>query len=150
MSAFAQDPTTQSSYAFLETSPLITGKQRWTGRVLTGLTGAFLLVDGGAKLFKPAGIVQATVQLGYPESQIVGIGIVLLACTILYLIPRTSAFGAMLLTGYLGGAVATNLRVSGPWFNILFPVFFGSLIWAGLYLRDERLRSLFAQSQPRN
>jgi hypothetical protein len=142
MSAFTQDPATQSSHAHLETSPVITGKQRWTGRALTGLAGAFLLSDGGAKLFKPVGVVQATVQFGYPESQIVGLGIVLLACTILYLIPRTSVLGAVLLTGYLGGAVATNLRVSGPWFNILFPVFFGFVVWAGLYLRDGRLRSL--------
>jgi hypothetical protein len=142
MSAFIQDPITESTHTHLEVSPVVTGKQRWTGRVLTGLTGAFLLFDGGAKLFKPAAVVQATVQLGYPESQIVGMGSLLLGCTILYLIPRTSVLGAVLLTGYLGGAVATNLRVSGPWFNILFPVFFGSLVWAGLYLRDGRLRSL--------
>jgi DoxX-like family len=142
MSAFTQDPATQSPHAHLEASPVITAKQRWTGRVLTTLVGAFLVADGGAKLFKPVGVVQATVQLGYPASQIVGLGIVLLACTILYLIPRTSVLGAVLLTGYLGGAVATNLRVSGPWFNILFPVFFGFIAWAGLYLRDGRMRSL--------
>ena len=74
------------------------------------------------KLFKPAPVVQATLQLGYPESVIVGIGIALLASTVLYLIPRTALLGAVLLTGYLGGAVATHVRVSGPLFNIIFPV----------------------------
>jgi DoxX-like family len=96
------------------------------------------------KLAKPAPVVQATLQLGYPESTILGIGIVLLICTVLYLIPRTALFGAALLTGYLGGAVASNVRVNTPWFNILFPVFFGCVVWAGLYLRDRRLRSIFS------
>ena len=119
-------------------------KQLWTGRVLSGLVSAFFLLDAGMKLFKPAPVVQATLKLGYPESTIVGLGIVLLACTILYLIPRTAIFGAILLTGYLGGAVASDLRVSAPWFNILFPIVFGCVAWAGLYLRDRRLRSILA------
>lgn len=122
----------------------ISRTQLWTGRVLSGIASIFFLLDGVMKLVKPAPVVQATVQLGYPESTIVGIGVVLLVSTILYLIPRTAVFGAILLTAYLGGAVATNVRVSAPWFNILFPVFFGCFVWAGLYLRDNRLRSILS------
>jgi hypothetical protein len=122
----------------------VSKKALWAGHVLSALPALFLLVDGAAKLFKPAPVVEGTLQLGYPESSIVGIGIVLLVSTILYLIPRTSVLGAILLTGYLGGATATHVRVDGPLFNILFPVVFGALLWAGLYLRDERLRALVA------
>jgi hypothetical protein len=123
----------------------ISRSQLWTGRVLSGLVIAFFLFDGGAKLFKPAPVVQACLQLGYPESTIVGIGIVLLASTLLYLIPRTAILGAVLLSGYLGGAVATNVRVSAPLFNIIFPVFFGCLVWTGLALHDGRVRTLLAR-----
>jgi hypothetical protein len=122
----------------------ISRSQVWTGRVLSGLVSAFFVMDGVMKLLKPAPVVQATLQLGYPESTIIGIGVVLLVCTVLYLVPRTSALGAILLTGYLGGAVASQLRVGATWFNILFAVVFGCVVWAGLYLRDSRLRSLFA------
>ncbi len=126
-------PTTHAS---------ISNKELWTGRILSGLGAAFMLLDGGMKLFKPAAVVKATVQLGYPESVIIGLGTVLLASTLLYLIPRTAFLGAVLLTGYLGGAVATNVRVSGPLFNIVFPVFFGAVLWGGLWFRDQRLRGL--------
>jgi len=103
----------------------------------------FLLFDGGGKLVKSANVVQWHVQLGYPESVILPLGIVLLISTVLYVIPRTSVLGAILLTGYLGGAVATNVRIGDPLFtHILFPVYFGVLIWLGLYLRDRRLRAL--------
>jgi len=114
----------------------------WAGRIISGLPGLFLLVDGGMKLVKPPLVVEATVQLGYPESVIVGLGIVLTVSTLLYLIPRTSILGAILLTGYLGGAVATNVRVSANWFNILFPVVLGALLWGGLWLREVRLQAL--------
>jgi len=106
------------------------------------LPALFLLVDGVMKLIKPAVVVEATVQLGYPESVIVGLGIVLLVCTALYAIPRTAVLGAILLTGYLGGAVATHVRVGDGVFPILFPVILGALLWGGLFLRDERLRAL--------
>jgi len=109
---------------------------------MSGLPALFLLVDGGMKLFKPPVVVEATVQLGYPESAIVGIGVVLLICTILYLIPRTAILGAILLTGYLGGAVATQVRVSAVLFNIIFPVVVGALLWGGLWLRDRELHDL--------
>ncbi len=114
----------------------------WTGRALTGLAGAFLILDGAMKLAKPAVVVEATKQLGYPKSAIVGIGIVLLACTLLYLIPRTSILGAVLLTGYLGGAVASNMRAGQPLFNIVFPVIFACIAWGGLWLREARLEQL--------
>jgi hypothetical protein len=114
----------------------------WTGRILTGLVAAFMLLDAAMKLAKPEFVVKATVELGYPESVIVGLGIVLAVCTVLSLIPRTSILGAILLTGYLGGACASHLRHGDGWFPILFPVVFGMLLWGGLCLRDERLRTL--------
>ena len=115
----------------------------WTGRIMSALPALFLFVDGVGKLVKPAPVVEGTVQLGYPESVLLGLGIVLLACTVLYGIPRTAILGAILLTGYLGGAVATHVRVGSPLFShILFPVYVAVLLWGGLYLRDERLRVL--------
>jgi DoxX-like family len=135
----------QSGYCTVSnyTTP-ISGKMLWAGRILSGLPSLFLLVDGALKLVKPAPVVvaEATARLGYPESVILPIGIVLLGCTILYLIPRTAVLGVILLTGYLGGAVATHVRVGESWFSIVFPVILGVLIWGGLYLRDVRLRGL--------
>ena len=112
------------------------------GRVVSWVVAAFLLVDGVAKLFKPGPVVEGTVKLGYSENTIVPIGIVLIACTVLYLIPRTAVLGAILLTGYLGGAVATHVRAADGVFPIVFGVMFGALVWLGLYLRDARLREL--------
>ena len=117
-------------------------KRLWASRATGGLPALFLLVDGAMKLIKPAAVVEATVQLGYPESTLVGTGVVLLVSTVLYLLPRTAILGAVLLTGYLGGAVATHVRTAGPPFNVLFPVVFGALLWIGLWLRDARLRDL--------
>jgi len=115
----------------------------WTGRTLSSLAIAFLLLDGVMKLFTPAPVVEAMIRLGYPVSESVGIGMVLLACVALYAIPRTSFLGAILLTGYLGGAVATHVRVSDPLFShILFPIYFGTVIWLGLFLRNQKLRTL--------
>lgn len=116
----------------------------WVGRIISGLPALFLLMDGAMKLFKPAFVVDATVKLGYPENVIIPIGVVLIICTILYLIPKTSVLGAILLTGYLGGAVATHVRTGESLFSIVFPVIFGVLLWLGLYLRDSRLRALFS------
>jgi hypothetical protein len=117
-------------------------KRLWTGRALTGLSAAFFIFDAGMKLFKPPVVVQATIQLGYPESTIVGIGVALLASTLLYLNPRTSILGAILVTGYLGGAVASNVRAAQPVFNIVFPVIFACIAWGGLWLRDRQLEQL--------
>ena len=120
----------------------VSKKNLWIGRIVSGLPALFLLVDGAMKLVKPAVVVEATTKLGYSESLIVPIGILLIACTLLYLIPTTSVLGAILLTGYLGGAVATHVRVNEGIFPIVFPVIFGALLWLGLYLTDTRLRAL--------
>jgi hypothetical protein len=115
----------------------------WTGRILSLLSILFFLMDAVMKVLKPAFVVDATVKLGYQEGVIQGLGIALLIGTILYAIPSTSVFGAILLTGYLGGAVASNVRVGNPLFsNVLFPVYFAFVLWGGLYLRDKRLRAL--------
>ena len=114
---------------------------RWAGLIVSGLPALFLLVDGVAKLVKPGPVVAETVRLGYSESTIIPLGIVLIACTILYLIPTTSVLGAILITGYLGGAVATHVRLFEGVFPIIFPVVIGALIWLGLYLRDSQLRA---------
>ena len=106
------------------------------------LAAAFLLLDAIGKLVKPAPVIEATVKLGYPASVMVTLGVILLVCTVLYLIPPTSVLGAILLTGYLGGAVATHVRVGDTLFTILFPVIFGVLLWGGLYLRDKKLQTL--------
>ena len=124
-----------------QTAPL-SKKRLWAGRITSALPALFLLIDGVVKLVKPAPVVEATVRLGYPESVILGLGIVLIACTVVYLIPRTSVLGAILLTGYLGGAVATHVRVGDGLFPIFFPVVLGVLIWLGLFLRDDRLHIL--------
>ncbi len=124
-----------------QSSP-VSDKKLWAGRIMSAMPALFLLVDGAMKLVKPEIVIKATMELGYTESVIVPLGIVLLSCTILYLIPRTAVLGAVLLTGYLGGAVATHVRAGQGLFEILFPVVFGVLLWGGLALRDERLRAL--------
>jgi hypothetical protein len=121
---------------------MVTKRALWAGRILSGFAVLFLVVDGGMKLFKPPVVVQATEQLGYPESDIVAIGALLLACTLLYVVRRTSIAGAILLTGYLGGAVASQFRAGNGWFNVMFAVSFGVMVWVGLWLRDERLRKI--------
>lgn len=115
----------------------------WAGRIMSALAVMFLIFDGATKLVKPGFVVEATTKLGYPESTIVGIGIALLIATALYLIPSTAILGAILLTGYLGGAVASHVRVDNPLFtHTLFPLYLALLLWGGLYLRDLSLRSL--------
>ncbi|MEO8622467.1 MAG: DoxX family protein [bacterium] len=117
--------------------------QLWTGRILSGLAIAFLVFDAGVKLLQLPVAVQGTLALGYPASSTLGIGILELACLILYIIPRTAPLGAIMLTGYLGGAVASNVRLGNPLFShILFPTYVAALVWGGLYLRDARLRLL--------
>jgi hypothetical protein len=115
----------------------------WVGRVLSGLVVLFLVLDGILKFVKPAPVVETSAHLGLPLSLANTLGTLLLICTALYVLPRTSVLGAILLTGYLGGAVATHLRVGDPLVShILFPTYLGVLPWLGLYLRDERLRVL--------
>jgi hypothetical protein len=120
----------------------VSKKRLWAGRILSALPALFLLVDGAMKVIKPQVVVKGTVELGYAETVILPLGLVLLACTTLYLMPRTAVLGALLLTGYLGGAVATHVRAGHGPFEIVFPVVLGILLWGGLVLRDDRLRTL--------
>ena len=136
-------PATKS----IETTPVPKGR-RWIGGVITTLSALFLLMDGVGKLIKPAPVIEGTIALGYPESVLLGLGIVLIVCTGLYVIPRTAVLGAMLLTGYLGGAVATHVGVGDPLLtHALFPAYLAVLIWGGLFLRDRRLRALVPLSR---
>lgn len=123
------------------TQPAPVSKSKlWAGIIISAIPALFLLLDGVMKLVKPAQVVETTVRLGYPEGVILPLGIVVIACAVIYLIPRTAVLGAILLTGYLGGAVASHVRLGNPLFtHILSPVYFGALIWGGLSLRDGRL-----------
>lgn len=121
---------------------MISKMQLWLGRIMSTVASLFLLVDGVMKLYKPPVVVKATLRLGYAESAIVGIGAALLVCTLLYMVPRTSTVGAVLLTAYLGGAVASNIRAGMPPFNVVFPMIIAALTWCGLWLRDLRVRNL--------
>jgi hypothetical protein len=119
--------------------------RRWPGRVLSGIPAAFLAFDAAIKLAGPAFVTEASVRIGVPPELSVGLGVLLAACLALYLIPRTAPIGAVLLTGYLGGAVLTHLRIGDPLIShTLFPIYVGALLWAGLYVRDERVRRLVA------
>lgn len=113
----------------------------WTGRGLSGLVVLFLAMDGVMKLVKPAPVIEASAKLGIGEGTITGLGVLLLVCTALYAFRPTAVLGALLLTGYLGGAVATHVLSHGPLFSMLFPVVFGAMAWGGLVLRDARLRA---------
>jgi len=118
--------------------------QRRVGWGLTALTVLFMLFDAAGKLALEAHVVEATTKIGYPVGAIRPIGVIALICTILYAIPRTAILGAVLLTGFCGGAVASKVRIEDPLFSsVLFGVYFGLIAWAGLYLRDDALRSLF-------
>jgi hypothetical protein len=123
-------------------SGAVSKKALWAGWVLGGLPALFLLIDGAMKLAKPDFVVEGTTRLGYSEAVILPLGVVLLAATVLYLVPRTAVLGAILLTGYLGGVVDAHVRMGEGAFEILFPVVFGVALWGGLYLRDARLRAL--------
>jgi hypothetical protein len=135
----AAQPTTHAATG----SGSLSKKSLWTGRVLSGLVVAFLLFDAVIHLMRPAPVVEAFAKLGLPLRLAVTLGIIELVCILLYAVPRTSILGAILLTGYLGGAIATQLPRSNSLFGeILFPVYVGVIVWGGIYLRDERLRTL--------
>ena len=112
----------------------------WVGRVISALMIVLMLIDAGIKTLKLPAAVEGTVRLGYPASTVLPIGVIALVCVLLYGIPRTSILGAILLTGYFGGATATQVRVQDAWY--IFPPVLDVLIWVGLYLRDDRLRTL--------
>ena len=132
----------------LTQTPSVSKARIWAGRSLSGLAVLFLTLDGVIKFAKPVPVVEAFAKLGWPIGLAETIGSILLVCVVLYAIPRTAILGAVLLTGYLGGAVATHLRVGDPVFShVLFPTYMGAVIWIGLYLRDSRLRG-FIGSRP--
>jgi hypothetical protein len=116
--------------------------RRWAGWLTSAFAVLFLILDGVLKALQVAPATEATAQLGYPERLTFGIGILELACLVVYLAPRTAPLGAILLTGYLGGAIATHVRLGSPLFSVVFPIIIGALLWGGLFLRDARLRVL--------
>lgn len=118
-------------------------KTVWVGRVLSGLAVLFLAFDAGIKLIQSPMAIEGTTTLGYPASVVLPLGLIQAVCLIVYLIPRTSVLGAILWTGYLGGAIATHVRLGNPLFtHQLFPIYVAALLWGGLYLRDQRVRAL--------
>lgn len=141
------DRASWSNPARSGSEPAATSKKAlWTGRVLSGLAAAFLAFDGLFKLFATDDAATATADLGWPPEVLPGLGVLELVLVGLYLAPRTSPIGALLWTGYLGGAIATHLRIGNPWLShTLFPIYVSLLLWGGLYLRDRRVRALFAR-----
>jgi hypothetical protein len=118
-------------------------KSVWAGRIISGLITAFMIFDAVIHLMKPAPVVEGFAKLNFPLSFAVPLGIIELLCVVLYVIPTTSILGAILLTGYLGGAVAIQMPTGNSLFGeILFPVYIGVFLWGGIYLRDEKLRAL--------
>jgi DoxX-like family len=121
-----------------QTAP-VSNKLTWTGRIISALLVLLLLFSGSMKVFFQSQVAVEFTRLGYPESVILGIGIVEIACVIIYAIPRTTLLGAILVTGYLGGATATHVRIGDPF---IIPILIGVLVWVGLFLREDRLRAL--------
>jgi hypothetical protein len=119
--------------------PPVSKTALWTGYIMSTLPVLLLILSGIMKLVKPAPVVQGFAHFGFPDRLILPLGILELACTVIYLVPRTSALGAILLTGYLGGATVTNLRVGDSW---IMPAMVGVLVWGGLFMRDQRVRAL--------
>lgn len=124
-------------------TPDSTRTQRRTAYVLTALAALFLTFDVIMKVLRLRPAMEGTVALGYPEHTVAVIGAIELVCLALYLVPRTAALGAVVMTGYLGGAVATHVRIGSPLLShTLFPIYVAAMLWAGLYLREPRLRAL--------
>jgi hypothetical protein len=115
----------------------------WTGRIVSAVPVLFLLMDGVMKLVNPAPVRDAMAHLGWPAGLAPTLGVILLTSVVLHLIPRTAVLGAILLSAYLGGAVATHMRIGEPLFSHLFPIIVALFVWGGLYLRDARVRALF-------
>lgn len=125
-----------------------TNRSRWAGRILSGLAVLFLTFDLSIKLLASKEAVNGTVQLGWQAHHLPILGIIEVACLVLYLIPRTAPLGAVLWTGYFGGAIATHLRIDNPLFShTLFPIYVAALVWGGLYLRDARVRALLGSAR---
>ena len=137
MSSASQSPAITSSAA--SAVPISKG-MIWTGRVLSALPVALMAFSAVLKFLKPVPVMQSFAHFGYPESEIFILGVLELLSCIVYVIPRTAVLGAILMTGYLGGATATNVRVGDP--SYIMTVTLGVLVWAGLFLRDARVRAL--------
>jgi hypothetical protein len=116
----------------------------WAGRVLSALPVLFLILDGVIKVINIQPVVDASILLGLPVEIAPGIGLLLLACVAIYLTPRTAVLGAILLTGYLGGAISLHVRIGSEPFSLVFPLLLGGLLWGGLYLRNPQLRTLIS------
>lgn len=117
---------------------------RWVSYILSGIVILFMLMDSIMKFVQPAEVVEGTIALGFTKDHIIVLGILGLVSTLLYIFPRTSVLGAILLTAYFGGAIATHLRLNNPLFtHTLFTVYFGILTWSGLWLRNKALQKLF-------
>lgn len=141
-------PTSEATPTTTSTTP--SKAAIWGGRVMSGLPLAFLLFDAIGKLVKPAPVVEGTVALGFSPSVIVPLGVIMMVCWVLSVVPRTAVLGTILFTGYLGGAVCTHVRMGNPLFShTLFPIYFGVMLWGGLWLRDPRVRALLPFSQKR-
>jgi len=126
---------------------VVSKKAVWAGRVLSGLAVLFLILDASVKVLKSPFAIEATRQLGYPESVVIPLGLIEIVCLLVYLIPKTSVLGTILWTGYLGGAVATHMRVTSPLFtHTLVPIYVAALLWLGLWLRDNRVRAVLPTS----
>ena len=127
----------------LAVSQVPAAPSRWSGRILRGIPVLFLLFDGAMKLANIPQVIEASEKAGIPGHLLPLIGVVLLCCVALYVVPRTAPIGAVLLTGYLGGAVLTHLRIGDPVFtHVLAPIYVAVFLWGGLYLRDDRVRRL--------
>ena len=125
----------------------VSGRALWGGRVISGLAVLFMAFDAAMKVLQVPAAVEGTTQLGYPAGVLVPLGIVQVACLVIYLVPRTAPLGAILWTGYLGGAIATHVRVGNPLFShILFPIYVAAFLWLGLWLRDRRVRALLSRA----
>jgi hypothetical protein len=129
-------------HATLQPAPA-SNQRLWAGRILSGLAVLFMLADAVMHILQPQPVIDAFHRLGYPVSLAVPLGVIVIVCVALYAVPRTSFLGALFLTGYLGGAVSSHVRIGDVPFNIAFPFIVASLIWAGLFLRDRRLPALF-------
>ncbi len=122
----------------------VAAPRSWTGRVLSAMAILFLIFDGAIKVLQLAPAVDGSVQLGYPADLTLGLGLLELACLAVYVLPRTAFLGAVVLTGYLGGAIASQVRIDAPLISVVFPLIVAALLWGGLSLRDARLRALLA------
>jgi hypothetical protein len=126
----------------MDPSTPVAKKALWAGYIISGLVVLMLLMSATFKFMSPPDVLKEFARLGYAEGHAVGLGILEVACVVVYAIPQTAVLGAILITGYLGGATATHVRIDDPLTNLIGPIVFGVLAWLGLYLRDRRLRDL--------